>query len=769
MGILLARHAPAAEDGAVDVLSFGDPASEQAHALKAELSECIPGGLNESARRILPSTPPDWQGGRVSFHLKVHPERPNYFTIRLWGSDLTQNRLMLYCEGQQIGYRHLGDVDILDWGTDEPGYNGRFYYHTTPLPLELTKGKAELACEIRATGRIWGYGTNFAQYQKPMDAPTRGLYRVYTHTDGFFTPPAGEKQGAAPADPPVRKAPGEEVLGRVKERIVREIGDRLKQANPLNQMQMQFLAKAWHVKWTTAHRNPAVIEKIVQGLDAVFLAYCRNPKLAESEPSTWNPDWYGLGPSGQVIHLLGEPLAARLDEEIPDGAGGKLTRRAACSRMLAACRDWHQRHRRLYTNQSMINDLYGIYFANRGLAVLDPARATPEPEIRRYLYESIGLQPWLGSETDQGPSRSAGENYLQLTAKGLTKELGYVGTYGEVLDWVNDIYDATRPKPGEPGDEKIKAQLLKMARARAFFRHPALDAEGHRAMRLETIAGWRDSHYPGDIVYGQRPAWDASSIQTAANTLDPHAVGYAQQMLADHQFFSSLEQQAKGGGQRITTGLLETPGQYELLKAQPPSPHRLPMSWDQPDLVFTDEENGVLAVKRGDEILFASLYWRARYAVNFLARVHFLTPRFDRIAVVRQETEFEESGMTYTRPDWTNFGFGNGGLRYPGQFHSAHAGEKLPIAKIPPGIGFKPGQENVYAGKGDFYTLRYGRYLIGMNCSKEKTFALRVPEGEAGKQAAEMVSRKTITLAEKLDVAPRSTVVLHLPENAGAK
>jgi hypothetical protein len=417
----------------------------------------------------------------------------------------------------------------------------------------------------------------------------------------------------------------------------------------------------------------------------------------------------------------------------------------------------------------MINDLYGIYLANRGIAVVDPGKAMPEPEIRRYLYESIGLQPWLGSETDQGtPSRSAGEDYLQLTAKGLTRELGYVGSYGEVLDWVNDIYNATRDKPDAPGDEKIKAQLLKMTRARSFFRHPALDADGNRAMRLEQIIGWRDSHYPGDVVYAQRPAWDASSIETAANTLDPYAVGCAQQFLADNQFFSSLEAQAKNGMQRITTGLLETPDQYDLLKAQPPSPHRLPMSWDQPDQVFTDEEDGVVAFKRGDEILYVSLYWRARYAVNFLARVHYMTPRMDRIAVVRQRTDFEPSGMTYTRPDWTNFGFGNGGLRYPGVFHSAHAGEKLPIAKIPPEVSFKEGQENVYAGKGDFYVLRYGPYLIGMNMTKERTFELTVPADV--KSATELISgRKSIPAGSTEKVGPRSTVVFYLDSSEPTK
>ena len=39
------------------------------------------------------------------------------------------------------------------------------------------------------------------------------------------------------------------------------------------------------------------------------------------------------------------------------------------------------------------------------------------------------------------------------------------------------------------------------------------------------------------------------------------------------------------------------------------------------------------------------------------------------------------------------------GPRYPVAMHSAHAGEKLPIAKIPAGVKFKSGDESVYAGK----------------------------------------------------------------------
>ena len=759
--------APSSE--AIDRVVLGDAASERAHSLVAKNSEVIAGGLGEPARRLLPNAPADWQGGTMAFILKVDPEKENYATIRFWGSDVTSNNLVLFCDGKQIGYRHLGDVEILDIGGGAPGYNDRFFYNTSPLPLALTRGKTELKFEIRCTGPTWGYGDTFERYQKSMTAPTRGLYGLTIHTDGFFTPPATDKQGVAPVNPPTRPGPDQEVLDVVKKRVDGEVKKLLGSSAPLNQMQTQFLARASLVKWTSAYANPKAVAQVLKSLDVTFAAYRKNPRLAESDPATPNADWFGLGPSGDAIRLLAAPLAPFLDASIDDGTGKQFTRRAAYSEMLVACREWHRRHRRLYTNQTMINDLYGIYLANRGIAVVDPKSAVPEGEIRRYLYESVGLEPWRDSDPGGngapergGRSWAVGSDYWQLTAKGLTKELGYVGYYGEVLDWVTTIYEATRPAPGQPGDEKIRAQLIRIANARAVFRAPMLDADGYSAMRIETIIGWRDGgHYPGDVAYGERTSWDGSALYSVASTLDPEAIGYAQQMFADNQFFALVSDRLKETSLRVTAGLLGIPDQYELVRAQPPSPHRLPMTDGRPDFVFTDEEDGVVAVKHGDELLYVSLYWRAREAVNFLARVHFTTPRVDRIAVVREGAEFEPSGQTFARRDLVNFGFGNGGPRYPVEMHSALAGEVLPIAKLPEGLRFKPGDESVYAGKAAFYTLRYGAYLIAMNTTKDRTFALTPPAGVT--IAQELVTNRSLALDAPIKVGPRSTVILRLP------
>ena len=744
----------------VDTLTLGDTQSEASHAFKEVRSEKISGGLGEPARRLLPLEPQSWEGGWIAFTLKVDPAQPNYATVKLWGSDVTRNLLILFCEGKQIGYRHLGDYDILDIGGGALGFNGRFIYVTTPLPPDLTRGKTELHFEIRCVGPTWGYASTFEQYQKPLTEPTRGLYKIYSHTDGAFVPPADEQQGNAPLHPSVRTAPGEEVLAQVKARVSGEVKKLMDSKNPLNQMQMQLLAKAYHVEWTPVYHNPKAVAQLLKSLDATFVAYRKKPKLAESDPATPNADWFGLGPSGDVIRLMAAQLKPSLEALIDDGAGKKISRRAAYSEMLVACRDWHRRHRRLYTNQTMINDLYGIYLANCGVGVVAPDQALPENKIRHYLYESVGLELWRDSDPGSDSRNwGVGENYLQLTAKGLTKELGYVGYYGEVLDWMTAIYDATRPALGQPGDEKIRAQLVRAAHARGVFRYPAVDDKGHRAMRIEAVVGWRDGgHYPGDVAYAQRVSWDGTALGWVAATLDPDGLGYAQQMFADNQFFATLQDRLEDKGFRVTAGLLPVPDEYELVKSQPPQARQLPMSPGQPDFVFSDEEAGVIAIKNGDEILYASLYWRARNAVNYLARVHFTTPTVDRIAVVREATQFESSGQFYTRPNFINFGFANGGPKYPVKINSAHTGEKLPIAKIPAGIKFKPGDESVYAGKAEFYTLRYGNYLIGMNLTTDKTCELLPPAGVS--EAKELVSGKTLPLAAPLKVAPRSTVVL---------
>ena len=107
----------AAENSApLDRITFGDAASEAGHGLASTSSALTTNRLGEIARILLPAGEPAWDGGRLAFTLAVDPAKQNFATVRLWGSDATLDDLILFCNGKQVGYRHLGDIDLLDIG-----------------------------------------------------------------------------------------------------------------------------------------------------------------------------------------------------------------------------------------------------------------------------------------------------------------------------------------------------------------------------------------------------------------------------------------------------------------------------------------------------------------------------------------------------------------------------------------------------------------------------------------------------------------------------
>lgn len=91
---------------------------------------------------------------------------------------------------------------------------------------------------------------------------------------------------------------------------------------------------------------------------------------------------------------------------------------------------------------------------------------------------------------------------------------------------------------------------------------------------------------------------------------------------------------------------------------------------------------------------------------------------------------------------------------------SAHAGEELPIAKIPEGIRYEPGWENVYAGRGEFYSLQYGKYLIGMNYTQNMDFMLDIP---ANKKVISFPTKEVVKESSVI-VKPMSTIVFIIEE-----
>ena len=765
----------AADAQAIDRLDFGDPDSERVHALETVRSEAFRGGLDEPARRLLPLDPVSYRGGSVAFDLKVDPERQNYLTVKLWGSDCgdDRGRLLLFMDGMQVGYRHEGDHDVLNQCDNDPLCLGRFFYQTVALPRFRTAGRAKIGFRIEVLGRMWPYGQTFALKQRELARPSRGIYEVCTHTNVRFEPPAGEKQGPQPEARVRPSGPVDELLDSMKATVNQRLGDLLDQAKPKTKdagAGLVLVAEAYHIPWTVAYRKPEAVATVVRLGDA-FVG-----------PGRIGATWNGAGPLGEAIARLGAnplldhaldesvevsadlpflPITRRDDPNldashtapVPSGKTLRLTRREVWTRFLRASVDWNRTQgRRPYTNQSMIVD-YGIYTANRGLAAISPERALTEQAALRYLRESAGILPWLGNDTATGSEMPYGADHRIVTRKALSRELGWVASYGEtILKFLRDMAELS-------GDPQLRAQLVSMHRARLNFRYPALDAEGFRTMRIPSEIDNRTAHFPmSNPAYGTCDVREDWWMTVPAFTKDAAAVGATQQCLADNQYHPRLARRANDPD---TLGMMRNIGEYATVKSLPPSTFRIPAGDGQPDFVFADEENAVIAMKHGDRRLFVNFYYRQERGVSGSTRILETGPDGMRVATVLSEFEVDGTGDFWQRPDHIDF-LRTGGIAPPGEtIHQAWAGEKLPIAKRPPDARLPAyGNWGPFVGKAAFYHLRYGDYLFAVNTTTDSVRRLTFPSGIAS--ATDLVTGRTTDPSKPLEVPPLTTVVLHL-------
>ncbi len=464
----------------------------------------------------------------------------------------------------------------------------------------------------------------------------------------------------------------------------------------------------------------------------------------------------------------------------PPSFGDLPPRRAAYRDMLLASRDYWRQNQRHYTNQVQFTSL-GVYLCNKGLELLSPEDAWPEEQAREWIYEAVGLLPLSSGEFADGTKKwKLGHDYHLYTEAGLSRELGYVGGYGEITaDLLASMYEAVTTGTISHEDEQLRTQVEKLFEARGWFRHEGVDAEGNRTMRLETMIGWRNEHYAGESVYVSPTDKDVTPLQAPAVFPTPALVGWAQEMVADGQLGPMLELFHTDSSSRIgLTAARFIMKDLPAFQAQPASPERLPGGWGRPDFLFTDPENGVVALKRGDEVLYVSLYWRARQAVNRWSRVHLLRPDAERSGTVRCTVEFGSAEPVGTFPiqDWVCWDYtindsdGNGilpgGFAPPGpELHQAYAGVEMPIAQTPPDMdprlgATKVGVEAIGVGRAPFYSLSYGGYHIAMNTTDDQTFRYKCPAVGRGIDCS---TGEPVALPRMRRVHPGETVVLFDP------
>ncbi|MFT3788658.1 MAG: hypothetical protein QM770_21215 [Tepidisphaeraceae bacterium] len=772
---------------AIDSVIFGNTTSETAHALVATSSQVIAGGLSQSARQLLPFATPEVNGGTLTFTLAVDPVQRNYFTVKLWGSDDTdmgKGRLYLYVPiggvNYQVGYRHEGDYAPLSVTASKPPLPGRFFYSTTLLPLSITQGKTLLTLKIQSAGELYGLGSGgppSGNYQMVMDTPSRGVYRAYTHTQALLDV-SGETQGTAPTTttrPAVSEASVIGPTGTFTTGLKNWVTGKLSAAiTAFTATDVSMLARSYSVSQiTTGYQVAAVVTKVIDVLDGFATDYYTNPSTSLSTSNYGaaggNEVWGGrFGELGWAISLLAgvSSFQSALDVAVGYGAaGGSKTRRQAWGDMLAASRDYGRFNRdsRYLTNQSLIADEH-IYKANRGLLALSDSRAFTEANAQRYLKESIGLLPWLGSDLPAGGSTlKYGSNYYQVTPDGLTREWGYAGAYSEMHNYAAHFYKWT-------GNTAFRDQAVKIAKALAYMRRPAIETSGTSSYRSSERVGllaWRgvreaDGYFTNDIDYAGGIGF-AEGMAVAGETLDPTLIGYAKQMLADNQYLAHLTDDSRYYSSLTFDSrfVMEAFDDYNAVKNAADSGARLPMTSGQPDFAWADETDGIVVIKRGADRLWAEPFWQAKAGtgINGIGRFYYSTGSYEQYGVMETTPTYTSIGSYFIRPN--NVDMPEQTLFAPPDAPTqAYANEQLPIAAAPGDAD----DDTPFRGRADFYAFRLGNYLIGLNNTAASSYTLKTPSDFTSATDLMSGAAKSGTVT----VSPFSTVALYLTSGVDA-
>lgn len=761
--VVILLLAPSVQAAILDVLVLGDEQSEKSHKLQAENSQIKIGGLDEKCRVLLPYEEEKDYGGKITFTVKCDPIAQNYITVKFWGSDyggkdgIKNTRLYLFHDGKQFGYRVGGDWPMLDDMQNFPEFPGRFKYNTMLLPLELTKGKDELTFEIQVWGGWYAYGGGYEKCQQPCRAASRGIYKIYTHTESFIEPPAGEKQGAKPDSKGVRGYPQGPYQNVLKKKYGNnrnnfpDPGDLQSQLDYLKfiadlkmaaWIKSDVLKHAWtladysqayNASWSKYHRNEKILEVVAASID-----HFAQRALKEGYEKF---GWHDLGCVAEAYIEVADALENKglLSKTLdPLNLANVQTRKKIWAHFFQKGLEWRADTIRFphITNQVM-HVSRSIYSLHKAIQMIDPENAWPEERALDILYQVTGVTPFKLRTGDihHGQWSTAQLNldgdwdYTQHTAKGLGREMGYVAYYGE-NGWLVARFAEMS------GDPKLKAQAIKVNSARSPFRYLGIGPDGFDGMHITASIGWRHNHETSRIQYQILNAEIADILR------DPVSIRVLQLYLKHNRVYDNPQHKFD---------YFKRVNHFIGIKNIPVTDYRLPMELGQPDFAWADEESAVIAAKYNENRLFVNLFYRTA-VINNMARIQYTTEKIDRIANIAIETQFDSAGYELIRAD--NVSHSVPGLNAPDaalNLHSFHGGDSGPVAVGPHG------------GRGDFYRCEYGKFLIGMNCTKNKKYTLRLPDNHTSK-AKDLINGNIIDLAKDPVVLPNTTMVLILED-----
>lgn len=755
----------------LDVLSFGDDASESRHDFAAETSRVFTDNNVETLRRLMPAdTPGDREKrlGSMSFTMKSDPSKRTYLTIKFSAPDSrlsehTGERLMLFDGDDMIGFLHgQGAWPPLDFGFTRGrersviGTHSDYWYATHRVPRYMTKGKEQV--DLRVV--CWN-----------ADGPSQRMYSAYTHTKPLFRLPPDKRDhnldtGSVAGPDPDPMAP---VVETINEQVRSYQGRDTVGTNEAHGLAVAY-ARA---DWIKPVDQEAILETIKATIDQFAL------KQARSSPSdVFSRGWEPHGKLARAYSLLHEAFRHNglLSEPLRNHPDGNLTRKEAYTQFFDRALDWRAKDRRPIYNQTILVTV-GLVRMSDALRKLNPEQAPDQALVDRWIDEAIGLTGLTHRSGEKKRSMFMSGSYHMATEKGMPKEAGYVMDYGSVG------MRETAKLALETGLDRVKRQYQKMARSRGHFRWFVRQMEtGHRWSSIDGVLSRRHQDHPGRIDglkgYGMTPfvyvkASDDEVTKRWAELAIEHGV-------LEHRW-----------GRLGLSGLIHHVEGYRKLQQLPPSDYVLPMNRERS--VWADPDMGLVSITDDDTRLMINLNHSASglgddWGVNHVARVHYHGSRGDRVMMVdMQQVEFPFAGGHWERPDH---------LKRPSHFlssdakrkrylpwnekmgtvHQAMAGQKLRQASRPNGDPWPAAERDDWnhrtpdprVGMGIQYReLRIGPYLIAMNSTGApergfgpgKTYQMDVP----GDRAINVRTGKRED-GDRVTVGPRETVVLKLEQ-----
>lgn len=733
----------------IDEVIFGNSSSESAHSVVAEDTWSETGGLGETCRHI-------GSDGSITFTLSCAPDRRNYITVKLWGSQTlgSGQELYLYNDtGDRIGNYQAAWPEIARWGRpSQSPFPGRFVYSTYMIPRELTDGKTKVTLKLAG-------------------APLQ-IYRAYTHLAPFFQP-GDETQGTDPGNGNLRPQQTtsqydylvqqanlgiEEFLtwqlygnqwdsmvaageapefatgavtydGRFSDDLSadrewkEDIYDRFANSNLVCLQALEAYGIAYNSQWSDYYQDPEMIDRILAGL--TFFRIAQGANGAFGNP--WGLDWVG-GPDrvdgahcleGFGVHALPDAFLdvheditdSMLDDVMVDADDNPdtpdVSRRTAYTNLFKGIINHMLDDRGHAPNQDRAQ-VHAMYQANRCLQILSPGDAWEESTAKQWVYQATGAEmatiyPGTYWESEKG---------LALEVHG-TINGGYCGNYGTAA--ISFLHTYGNMVGGN--DAVVNERTNKAVDAFSNYVLVQDDSDGYKGLAREEVISWRPNNYPGR----QFPnSGSFNGLAYAALNLDnQNAVRILQHYLNNRRVYT-IDCSASAVAPHYEDNTLQAIKMVDVFQEVQnlaETDTRLPME-DEQDFAWADEQAAGVVVKQDDTRFFATLNYRHGYCngcdrrksnavTSDIARIHYTTDTIDRIANVEMDSPY---------------------------------------------------------GIFELYTLKYGPFLMAMNCSEDTSYEYDPDDFISG---TDLISGEVMTAP--ITLAPGTTVIFYDDYDIGSR